>query len=1675
MLIRYGILVTVLLVCLAQPAVAQFPASCDARKDCVFRAVTLSTTSGSSAEYVEIDNQPTQPRQAALTFEMWAKIERQAGKRQFLGGLWGPNQDANDVWVVYIDENDRLVFEVNADGTALRDVDNTVARANASGIYDQWTHIAAVFDGTTASVSLFINGILAAGPVSNPTYPATYLRPPERPDLYTSVGSSNARADNANLYRTMKGQFDEVRIWTRALTESELLCWKDLSLNGNEAGLLVYFRCNEDLNKVDNLCDATGNGYLGLRRNKVSIQNSDRRVKRTMSATPSSVTQEIRCDSIVSWTFTVVDTGYCQRQMSARMRGPESGAFTVSPANLTLLPNIPQTITVTFRGTNVGSFLDTLQLRTGNRCDSVINIRFSLRRLTEIGASRSSIRFDTLLVGCIEQKFIDSTITICNTSDSLGQPRSLRITNIRAREPKGYQVVNVTYPIILQPGQCTTLTVRCFVRDTTADYIDTLLIYSDDRCQSKPLEVVLVGRTQEVISIRSSDGSRRIDTMSFGPTCPGQLSGPQYYVWRNLTLTPLIIDTILVPPDFTHYRYRFPVTLLPATGYQPIAVRFRPQSPGQKFDSVIIRTKVGNCTVERVIKVRGRGLDNQVEWSVNGVLDFGTVIVGQQRTLNVVARNTSQFDILNVALYVERGDAFTLLSGTGRSIPPGDSVFIPVTFRPVDSLTYTDRLCLFETRCFTVDCIDLRGKGILQTFKVSPLVMETQNVVGCGSETDTVCLENISNQSQTISSLLLTNPTGRFVLVDPLPLPSTVTLGAGQSQCFVFTYTPNDVGTDRADRAYLTYKDVTGTDWQIQLIGTSASPRLFVTQITAFGTVEVGDVRQATLIVENTSSMTVSVDSLSVGAGFTIVSVSRPLPTDLNPRDSIKVDVEFRPTAAQNYSSQLRAYSSKPCTVSGSGDLTGRGVIIELENPLTLVNFGYVRPCDCFTRTVELFNGSQVFDMTVDSIWIDSANIPGGKPQFFTWTSKFSPSGVLPYNVPPGERDTIFITFCPNTPADAAQLECRAAFHVAARGSAWSKTLETFIIGKRSLTFQPSPLVIQFPAGAIDVLSPVQRFVTVKIPGIASNPQQDTVVIDSITFTPDERVFSILSPTVFPVTILPGDSIQIEVRQRPRAPRVYSARLTLHYSKPCPGTDTTVLVLGAGFAQPRGLTFSFDPRGVLQDTFGMVSCDTLIVPLYSSIFIDASVVDVMMRVNFDSTQLRLLDVLSPLLTNSCVSSTGGIQYTPQVQTAPSAYGGIAVTLKNFCGIDSSSSFCQLRFVTVANNRVNSFVSVDSINFDTEDVILYKLIATGDRGTILAYKSEISIMQPTVFDSVRILDCVDRTVVVYNTGDVGNTIDSLIDLPLYTSVVLSTPALGDSIAPGDSAVITLQFCPGSERFIDTTSVAVSAQPCETRDTTTVTGYGYAPEVGVQVGAMQVFFVADTLNGTLGDTVTIPIMLDSGIAATYRGNTYWLKSFDATITITYNPRALRFIDAAYLAREEEMLVSSTPGSVIIEGSDLDSLQSGDVARLRFLVTVPDVNINDITAEASGFISDSLQFIDVVPSAVITPFVTAGKCNITVLKFNSVGAPMIGIAPNPVADDATITFRMYETVPVVLELFNSSGLQTKIFLDGSIVLPGGEYAVRFSSADMPAGLYHVRIVAGVFSSATSFIVVK
>lgn len=250
-MLRFYFLVGLLLLALGPAARAQ---NCDADKSCVGNALTISVTSGKDAQYVDVDNNPSvRNLTTAMSFEAWLKPEAQPGKRQYIAGLWGPNKDANDQWVTYIIDN-RIYFELHHSGTRLEDLDNTVVSVALPDMYTRgWFHFAAVWDGASTEARIFIDGYEQARG-SNPQYPVTRLHPVSNTQLQVQIGSSNALFDNPTFHRTFKGQIDEIRIWNRALSATDVRCNRDRSLEKNAQGLVLYYRCNENTN-AQVLCD----------------------------------------------------------------------------------------------------------------------------------------------------------------------------------------------------------------------------------------------------------------------------------------------------------------------------------------------------------------------------------------------------------------------------------------------------------------------------------------------------------------------------------------------------------------------------------------------------------------------------------------------------------------------------------------------------------------------------------------------------------------------------------------------------------------------------------------------------------------------------------------------------------------------------------------------------------------------------------------------------------------------------------------------------------------------------------------------------------------------------------------------------------------------------------------------------------------------------------------------------------------------------------------------------------------------------------------------------------------------------------------------------------------------------------------------------------------------------
>jgi Concanavalin A-like lectin/glucanases superfamily len=324
------------------PTFAQ--ARCDTDKSCIGAALTLSQSA--QAQYVDIRKTASQNTlTTALTFEAWLNPTRQAGVRQFVAGLWGPNTDQNDVWVVYISAQDELVFEVNGVATSLGAMDNTIARTSIANRYNTWFHVAAIFDGTTQTARLLIGGVEVAQN-RNAAQPASVLRVPQGvqgASLLMQIGNTNALNNINEQNATYRGQMDEIRLWSRALTQSEVFCGLTSSLEGNtafanERGLVLYYRCNEVANAVT-LCDATNNGNTGDLRSgaRCLAPTQNRTIPQVLAATPTAFTESFLCDQTRTYSIQIRNASpSCSEQVNISLAGQDASQFTISPQRFTL-------------------------------------------------------------------------------------------------------------------------------------------------------------------------------------------------------------------------------------------------------------------------------------------------------------------------------------------------------------------------------------------------------------------------------------------------------------------------------------------------------------------------------------------------------------------------------------------------------------------------------------------------------------------------------------------------------------------------------------------------------------------------------------------------------------------------------------------------------------------------------------------------------------------------------------------------------------------------------------------------------------------------------------------------------------------------------------------------------------------------------------------------------------------------------------------------------------------------------------------------------------------------------------------------------------------------------------------------------------------------------------------
>ena len=126
--------------------------------------------------------------------------------------------------------------EVQAVRFQINDASSYNGSSNAGVIaLNAWQHVAVSYDNGT--LTFYVNGVeqgISTGvPVPN-----------------TRVSSPRIGMRSTDLLRGFDGRIDELRIWDRALTATEIQASMNLELSGTEYGLIAYYRMNSALGQV---------------------------------------------------------------------------------------------------------------------------------------------------------------------------------------------------------------------------------------------------------------------------------------------------------------------------------------------------------------------------------------------------------------------------------------------------------------------------------------------------------------------------------------------------------------------------------------------------------------------------------------------------------------------------------------------------------------------------------------------------------------------------------------------------------------------------------------------------------------------------------------------------------------------------------------------------------------------------------------------------------------------------------------------------------------------------------------------------------------------------------------------------------------------------------------------------------------------------------------------------------------------------------------------------------------------------------------------------------------------------------------------------------------------------------------------------------------------------------
>jgi len=496
--------------------------------------------------------------------------------------------------------------------------------------------------------------------------------------------------------------------------------------------------------------------------------------------------------------------------------------------------------------------------------------------------------------------------------------------------------------------------------------------------------------------------------LDFGSVNAGQTKDLQLTV-NNTGNAALTISSI------TSTNPRFSVTA-PAISFNVAAgaqalvtVRFAPTARGTQTATLSVNSNDPNRA--RVdVSLTGNGLAPVIDVTPTS-LSFGNVKVGQNRDLQITARNTGDA-LLTISSITSSNAQFSVISPASPfNIAAGGNAVVNLRFAPTSAGARAGTLSINsnDPSRARVDVV-LTGTGLAPIVEVTPQSLIFGNVATGENLIMKLAVRNTGNAPLNISSITSSDP--QFTISLPT---TTFTLPAGGSININVRFAPTSAGA-KTGTLSINSNDPNRPRLDVPMTGTGLAPAIDVSPAgLGFGQVRLAQTKDLVVTIRNTGAAMLKVSSItSNNPQFSVTQlVEKPsnairnLPLSIAPSVSVEVTVRFRPSfvaaSVGALTGTLSINSNDPNRPRADVALTGTGQGALISAPSSL-SFGGSTVCLATptTATLSLTNTGNA-PLSVASLSIDNAAFA------------LTPRPTLPLVIAPNAGVTLTLSFYTRT------------------------------------------------------------------------------------------------------------------------------------------------------------------------------------------------------------------------------------------------------------------------------------------------------------------------------------------------------------------------------------------------------------------------------------------------------------------------------------------------------------------------------------------------------------------------------------------------------------------------------------------------------------------------------------